>query len=872
MLKEISKIVLTAFILISILPAVSGNFKAEAASNYSFACGSDEFEVSYIEDDGSLTKVSCHSTLEDAKSAMKVNNDYVVRKSNSYSKTKIVAMNSGLAYSYPNRRGTNTMYLYQDPTQTGSSKYKQTYISKGFEMTYVDTYSVNSNGAGYVQIVMNGFEGFADLEYVDLVPFKYINNGIAIYLGGDHGSTVSYGNEDPYLVKLEQNYYMIEKKGNYTDLVFYYHYAYGVNGNKCVTYVNSVDNAKHYLEAGMQAGVKYYSNDGTNFYSDQKLKNKVATVYNYYQFLPFRTTTNISADTFNSFVSGYSDSVLRGEGQSFIDAQNAYGINALLVYAMACHESAYGESGYAVHRYNLFGWSAVDSNPNGASYFNSVKDCINAQMGRYINWFIDFTNWRYFGYCIGNKGAGLNVYYASDPYWGVGIASLAYSIDKKSKNNNGELSDYDKYTLAYVNANYNDTLYSSNIAWDSNFYTTATGNTVLFTGRYGSHYQKDLIIPIIGEEGNRYKTNTPNPVENGQLVTRDGILPYDWNASVAYINKSDVEVLYGKGQGLTPDVPERDESTYEPFTSIRTLSLDGSILTIDGIGLIQGMDFTDLDKISQQIRFIDLNNSENVFTYDAECIDSEGYSKDDGWNYQYTGFSVSYDLKEIELPLGSYYVKLKTVNEDRSVETALFSSLSAYRILTSKSDTNSYQIKMNDSNAYRFEIDVMPLVEELDFTEINKPSKRTSNVSLDNITLDEDGTLTINGHAYMYYIDYDDTDKISYDIYLVDSDGNYLKLDTELYDDGIDYKSELNSNYNINNISFLAAGKIDSLNVGEYVIYLKMSNTVNETRYEDINEIKNYGFEVPSVSIDGKTYEISAGKIRKRLTLNVSGE
>ena len=135
-------------------------------------------------------------------------------------------------------------------------------------MTYVDTYSVNANAAGYVQIVMNGFEGYADLEYVDLVPFKYINNGIAIYLGGDHGSTVAYGNEDPYLVKLEQNYYQIETRGNYTDLVFYYHYAYGVNGNKCVTYVNSVDNARHYLDAGMQKGVKYYSNDGINFYSD----------------------------------------------------------------------------------------------------------------------------------------------------------------------------------------------------------------------------------------------------------------------------------------------------------------------------------------------------------------------------------------------------------------------------------------------------------------------------------------------------------------------------------------------------------------------------------------------------------------------------
>ena len=90
MFKRISKIVFTAFITISILPALSGNFRVEAASNYSFACGSSEFEVSYIEDDGSLTKVSCHSTFEDAKAVMKTNEDYVVRKNNSYSKSKIV--------------------------------------------------------------------------------------------------------------------------------------------------------------------------------------------------------------------------------------------------------------------------------------------------------------------------------------------------------------------------------------------------------------------------------------------------------------------------------------------------------------------------------------------------------------------------------------------------------------------------------------------------------------------------------------------------------------------------------------------------------------------------------------------------------------
>ncbi|MBQ3295985.1 MAG: glucosaminidase domain-containing protein [Erysipelotrichaceae bacterium] len=871
MFRKLLNITLSALFIINILPAVSGSFKAEAAGSYSFACGNGEFEVSYIEDDGSLSKVSCHSTFDAAKAAMKTNDDYVVRLNSSYSKTKIIAMNSGLAYSYPNRRGTNTMYLYQDPKQTGSSLYKQTYISKGYEMTYVDTYSVNSSGAGYAQVVMNGFEGFADLEYVDLVPFKYINNGIAIYLGGDHGSTVSYGNEDPYLVKLEQNYYMIETKGNYTDLVFYYHYAYGVNGNKCVTYVNSVDNGKHYLEAGMQKGVKYYSNDGINFYSDQKLNNLVATCYNYYQFLPFRTETKISAGTFDSFVSGHSDSVLRGEGQSFLDAQDAYGINALLVYAMACHESAYGESGYAVHRYNLFGWSAVDSNPNGASYFNSVQDCINAQMGRYINWFIDFTNWRYFGYCIGNKGAGLNVQYASDPYWGVGIASLAYSIDKKSKNNNGDLTDYDRYTLAYVNANYNDTLYGSNVVWDSNFYASSTGNKVLFTGRYGSHYQKDLIVPIVGEENGRYKIQTPNPIENGALVTRDGILPYDWEDSVAYINKSDVKVLYGKTQETPEPENPKDDSTYEPFTSIRNLSLNGSILSIDGIGLIQGMDFTDQAKISQKISFVDLSNEENIYTFDCNVIDSDAYSRNDGWDYTYTGFSLELDLKD-SLPVGSYLVKLSTVNEDKSVETSLFSSLSSYRLLTSLTDSNSYQIRMNDSNSYRFEIDVLPLIEELDYTAVNKPSKRTSNVSLDAIELDEQGNLTINGHSYMYYLNYDVTDNIAYDVYLVSDEGDYLKLETALYDDGIDYKKELNSNYNINNISFKAIGEIDTLKPGTYTIYLKMSNIVDETTYLDINEIKNYGFEVEPITIEGITYEIGTSRIRRRLILNVTGE
>ena len=853
MLNRISRIVFTAFIVISILPAVSGDFKVEAASNYSFACSSSEFEVSYIEDDGSLTKVSCHSTFEDAKNAMKANSDYVVRKSNSYSKSKIVAMNAGLAYSYPNRRGTNTMYLYQDPKQTGSSLYKQTYISKGYEMTYVDTYSVNANGAGYVQIVMNGFEGFADLEYVDLVPFKYINNSIAIYLGGDHGSTVSYGNEDPYLVKLEQNYYQIETRGNYTDLIFYYHYAYGVNGNKCVTYTNSVDNAKHYLEAGMQKGVKYYSNDGTNFYSDQKLTNKVATVYNYYQFLPFRTATDISADTFNSFVSGYSDSVLRGEGQSFIDAQNAYGINALLVYAMACHESAYGESGYAVHRYNLFGWSAVDSNPNGASYFNSVKDCINAQMGRYINWFIDFTNWRYFGYCIGNKGAGLNVQYASDPYWGVGIASLAYSIDKKSKNNNGELSDYDKYTLAYVKANYNDTLYGSNVAWDANFYGSSTGSSILFTGRYGSHYQKDLIVPILAEANGRYKIQTPNPIENGALVTRDGILPYDWNVSVAYIDKADAKILYGKGQESTEPADTYDELEHEAFSSVSEMSLsDDGIISLGGIAYISKCNFSESKDISHIVEIYDLKTNEKVTEFNCENTDTSWYQINDGFDYKWAGFRGSFDLKTLEK--GTYIFKVSTKYKDKdALVSVLKTSIDSLSLFDEVIEDVDYRISTNDVYGYRIELDITSKI--FDFSAIRRPSNRSSLVTIDAVEYEENEDTVyaqFSGLGMMFYLDYDNED-VSHELYFVGEDDKVIKADTATEACTFDYQTLYNSSYDMSHICYKARVDLAQL-TGAYRMYLKITNG----NYEDIVEMLNM-YETVYSGLDNDRYTTSFG-------------
>lgn len=57
--------------------------------------------------------------------------------------------------------------------------------------------------------------------------------------------------------------------------------------------------------------------------------------------------------------------------QALVDAENAYDLNALFILAHADVESAHGTSNYAVTRNNLFGFNAVDSNPDLASTYSS---------------------------------------------------------------------------------------------------------------------------------------------------------------------------------------------------------------------------------------------------------------------------------------------------------------------------------------------------------------------------------------------------------------------------------------------------------------------------------------------------------------------
>ena len=112
-MKKILKLLLICLLLIPII----GSFNTEQISGET-SCGL-EYEVSYIEDDGSFTNKGCYSDFESAKKAMQeFGEDYVVRQDASLSPSKIIAMNSGVAYSYHGRANSKTLNIYQNNIHT----------------------------------------------------------------------------------------------------------------------------------------------------------------------------------------------------------------------------------------------------------------------------------------------------------------------------------------------------------------------------------------------------------------------------------------------------------------------------------------------------------------------------------------------------------------------------------------------------------------------------------------------------------------------------------------------------------------------------------------------------------------------------------
>jgi beta-N-acetylglucosaminidase len=138
---------------------------------------------------------------------------------------------------------------------------------------------------------------------------------------------------------------------------------------------------------------------------------------------PANITANDIVNFFN--MKNQPNSPLKNYAQSFIDAQNRYGVNAQYLVAHAIWETGWGGSDLIGYKNNLYGYGAYDACPFTCGYyFGSVPDSI-FRVAYQVR--VDYLN-ETGTYYQGPNLIGMNANYATDQNWKNGIANLMHSM------------------------------------------------------------------------------------------------------------------------------------------------------------------------------------------------------------------------------------------------------------------------------------------------------------------------------------------------------------------------------------------------------------------------------------------------------------
>ena len=422
---------------------------------------------------------------------------------------------------------------------------------------YNTEYTEDGTGiAGYT----NGYYG-ADAAFLgysgDMTQVKFMLSGVTGWVKSSEVSVYD-NSSNGYNVS-----YYIAKSGKF------YHYAcynMAVNGGS-PSYSAIYQGTK---PGYLSNDVKYYSYDGHYFYTsyatmltDYKNNTRSNAVngnnpyYNYYQYLSHRSTSVYTAAQLNEAIASLSKgtessygrtSKMKNQGSSFINNQNEYGANSMLAIGVAGNESAWGCSNLAYDRNNLFGHAAYDSDPDGtANGYSSVEYAIRYHCSNFISLgYLDaLTDNRYYGSFLGNKASGINVKYASDPYWGEKAAANAWRIDDYLGN-----KDSNKYTIGIKDtlSNNHNTLNIKASASDS---STTLYTTKMYKGTTNSPASYAFIV--LGKDNGYYKIQSDMQVNSSRskVVNQES---YTFGSSYAYVKQSDVITLVNSGSNSVSDI------------------------------------------------------------------------------------------------------------------------------------------------------------------------------------------------------------------------------------------------------------------------------------------------------------------------------
>ncbi|MEK4711876.1 glucosaminidase domain-containing protein [Sporosarcina sp. FSL K6-5500] len=363
--------------------------KESVIKKFSIVEADPTYDTATLRSDGSTTISKSFATYNEAIAALTVGQVILYDDA-------IIKMDSGIVVTKPTVDSVLTI-IYSDQ----NFRNEATYVIDDTELEYVESTD------RYVKVKVAGNLGFIKHANGTLLPWT--------------------------TVKDKRSYYST-RNGILTHSIY---------SNKTGTFSSyQAGNTPSF----MNDGERYYSWDGSHFFDSNG--TQVGTGYQYFQFLPARSKTNYTAEEIDAYIlttlksleadypndptyrNAAEKSKLIGLGAFLKQVEEEQQINALLILALAQHESTYGLSKRAQQFNNLFGLKVYDDRPV-PEYFETVEENILELVNAYLNKnYIPPNNAYAYGAIFGNKAVGFNVKYAADPYWGAKAAGHMYRIDK----------------------------------------------------------------------------------------------------------------------------------------------------------------------------------------------------------------------------------------------------------------------------------------------------------------------------------------------------------------------------------------------------------------------------------------------------------
>ena len=134
------------------------------------------------------------------------------------------------------------------------------------------------------------------------------------------------------------------------------------------------------------------------------------------------------------------DNKLKGLGTAFINVENKYNVNAIILASIACLESGYGTSRLAIEKNNLFGLDAplsTTGTDNYGSGYKSKEECIDYACHRIGKQYLELdakASWRY---CEGKKDIyAVGAKWCEVKGWSDKVISIANRIEKNINGGN----------------------------------------------------------------------------------------------------------------------------------------------------------------------------------------------------------------------------------------------------------------------------------------------------------------------------------------------------------------------------------------------------------------------------------------------------